>query len=344
MSLPATVPIQGRGLPHAPLLRIGFLLAPDFTLVALAGVLDILRIAADEEDRSRQVDCCWTVMASDKKRAIQSSCGLEVLPSSGLLQPTKFDYIVIVGGLLKSHCRIDPAIVHYLREAASYKVGLIGTCTGSFILARAGLMEGHRCCVHHCHVAEFQAEFPHINVDSAALFTVDRDRITCPGGGSVIDMALHLVERHCGRPRALKVLCELILEDVRRENHPQSRISMDCLPFIRDTAVKRALLVMQRNVGAGSSISGMCSDIGVDVKTLERKFQASLGISPSAFYRNMRIERAKRLIERTQLPLSHIALQCGFSDASHLARACREMLGLRPTDLRRAQRNISLSR
>jgi transcriptional regulator GlxA family with amidase domain len=113
---------------------------------------------------------------------------------------------------------------------------------------------------------------------------------------------------------------------------------MGNLPCIRDSAVKRALLVMQKNVGVANSISAMCSDIGVDVKTLERKFRASLGMSPSAFYRQMRVERAKQLIERTQQPLAHIALQCGFSDASHLTRTCREILGLRPTDLRRAQR------
>jgi transcriptional regulator GlxA family with amidase domain len=335
-----TRPMYGRApiKPAAaqPSLRVGFLLAPDFTLVALAGFLDILRIAADEGDRSRQIHCSWAIMAPHSQ-PVRSSCGLEVLPTSNLIPPTSFDYVVMVGGLLESHARIPAAIMSYLREAATGGISLIGTCTGSFILARCGLMRGRRCCVHHHHVEQFQTEFPESEVDSASLFTVDGDRITCPGGGSAIDMALYLVERHCGRTRATKVLCELILEEMRRQNHPQSRISMDGLPFIRDSAVKRALLVMQKNVGVGNSISAMCSDIGVDVKTLERKFQASLGVSPRAFYRQMRIERARHLIERTQLPLSEIALQCGFSDASHLARTCREILGLRPTELRRAK-------
>jgi transcriptional regulator GlxA family with amidase domain len=210
-----TRPMYGRATikPTAarPSLRVGFLLAPDFTLVALAGILDILRIAADEEDRSRQIHCSWAIMAPHSQ-PIRSSCGLEVLPTSKLLPATSFDYVVVVGGLLESHARVPAAIIGYLREAATRGVSLIGTCTGSFILARCGLMRGRRCCVHHHHVEQFQAEFPESEVDSASLFTVDGDRITCPGGGSAIDMALYLVERHCGRTRAMKVLCELILE------------------------------------------------------------------------------------------------------------------------------------
>jgi transcriptional regulator GlxA family with amidase domain len=327
---------DSKGVPQ-PSLRVGFLLAPDFTLMALTGFLDILRIAGDEEDRSRQIHCSWSVMAPDGK-PIRASCGLEVLPTSEFVPPTRFDYIVMVGGLLESHARIPAATISYLRTAAASEVGLVGSCTGSFVLARSGLMRGRRCCIHHHHVDQFQMEFPELEVDSASLFTVDGDRITCPGGGSTIDLALYLVEKHCGRTRATKVLCELILEEMRRGNHPQSRVSMGTLPSIRDLAVKRALLVMQKNVGVGNSISAMCSDIGIDVKTLERKFRASLGVSPSNFYRQMRVQRARQLIERTQQPLSHIALQCGFSDASHLTRTCREMLGMRPSDLRRALR------
>ena len=249
--------------------------------------------------------------------------------------PTNFDYIVVVGGLMTGYRRVSPTVFTYLRRAAALNVGLIGACVGSFVLAKAGVMNGRRCCVHHYHVTEFQNEFPQIEVDAESLFTVDGDRITCPGGASVIDMALYLVEQHCGRSSAVKVVCQLIIEEARRNNHPQTRVRIDGLPFIHDAAVKRALLLMQRNIGRAGSISQLCGKIGVDVKTLERKFQATLQVTPYVFFRRMRIERAKRLIEETDQPLTRVATDCGFADASHLTRTFREVFDCTPSEFRR---------
>jgi transcriptional regulator GlxA family with amidase domain len=318
-----------------PKLRIGFVLAPEFTLTALSGFLDVLRLAADEEDRSRQILCSWTVL-SPNRSVLRSSCGLDVLPQSSLVDPTRFDYVAVIGGLLRSHAQISPEIPRYLQEAARCDVGLVGACTGSFILARAGLMDGRRCCVHHCHAAQFAADFPDIDLDAESLFIVDGPRITCPGGGSVIDMALYLVERHCGRHRARKVLSTLIIEHARRHNHPQCTLPMNCLAAVRDPIVRRALLLMQRTLGATCSIAVMCDALGVDMKTLERRFQSSLRISPRKCYRQMRVENARRLIEQSPMSLTEIAFECGFADASHLTRSCRELLGVTPSQLRRA--------
>lgn len=129
-----------------PPLSIGFILQSDFTLVAFSSFVDALRLAADDADRSRQVRCRWEVLSADM-RPIRASCGIEVSPTREPGEPAEFDYVVVVGGLLGRGQRLAPRMASYLRQAASANRTLVGVCTGSFILARAGLMRQHRSCV-----------------------------------------------------------------------------------------------------------------------------------------------------------------------------------------------------
>lgn len=314
-------------------LRIGFLLLPDFTLMALTGFVEALRVAGDEADRSRNLQCRWDIM-SPNSALIRSSCGLSVQPTARLQPPENFDYVVVVGGLLSSHDRADPAIYDYLRQAAAAGVPLVGACTGSFVLARAGLMEGRRCCVHQYHVNEFQAEFPHIAIEPARLYVDDGARITCPGGASASDVAIHLIQRHCGRDRALKTVALLLFDEARSGNHPQARTALDLSAPVRDPLARRALLIMQQNISRTVSIESIAATLGTNVKKLSRLFQAQLGLSPASIYRQIRLERALWLIEHSNRSMSEIAYECGFADASHFSRCFREMFETSPSIVR----------
>lgn len=318
-------------------LRIGFLLLPDFTLLALTGFLEALRIAGDESDLSRNLYCQWEIMAPTG-RPIRSSCGLPVLPTTTLEPPERFDYVVVVGGKLQSHPRTDSAIIHYIRAAAA-SVPLIGACTGSFMLARAGVMEGRRVCVHQFHVSQFQAEFPDIAVESDHLFTIDGPRLTCPGGASAFDLAIHLIQRHCGRERALRTVSLLLFDEVRAGNHPQGRTAKDLSAPVRDPLVRRALLIMQQNVGRPVTIDGIAKALGTNARRLTRLFDAELAMSPAQTYRQIRLERAKWLIEHSVKSMSEIAYECGFADASHFSRSYREAFGASPSDVRSESRS-----
>jgi transcriptional regulator GlxA family with amidase domain len=325
--------IAGRVQTPALELRVGFVLLPDFTLIALTGFIEALRIAGDDEHRSRPIYCRWDIMAPDS-RLIRSSCGLSVMPTSKFQPPENFDYIVVVGGMLDGHDRVDPAIIDYVKSAAAAGLPLVGACTGSFVLARAGLMDGRRACIHQFHVTEFQAEFPQIAVESARLFTIDGPRITCPGGASAMDLAIHLIQRHCGRDRALKTVQLLLFDEARSGNHPQARSAIDLSTPVRDPMVRRALLVMQQNIGSTLSIEEIATSLGTNVKTLGRAFQAQLSMSPGQTYRQIRLARALWLMEYTVKSLSEISYECGFADASHFSRACREAFEASPSDIR----------
>ena len=144
-----------------PDLRVAFVLAPRFTLLPFAGFIDALRHAADESDRSRQMYCRWTIVASDPA-PIRSSCGAEIAPFELLPAPERFDYVVVVGGLLPHCLDLTDETYGFIRAAAGYGVPIVALCTGGFILARAGLMKGRRCAVHVRHRQDLVELFPDV--------------------------------------------------------------------------------------------------------------------------------------------------------------------------------------
>lgn len=137
-----------------PDLSGAFLLLPEFTLLAFTCFVEALRHAADEGDLSRPLHCRWTVLGPSLA-PVRASCGVEMSPWELLRDPRDFDYIVVVGGLVRGHGRIAAAVYEHLRTAAKHGVPLVGLCTGSVALARAGLMRDRRCCVYLFHVREF---------------------------------------------------------------------------------------------------------------------------------------------------------------------------------------------
>src|ERR1700756_3516779 len=184
-----------------PPLRVGVILAQHFTLSAFAVFVDHLRLAADEGARSRPLHVQWSIMAS-RAESVPASCGVSLEPTSGFLPPDSLDYVLVMGGILHAGPQVDEATMRYLREVGSTSVPLIGICTGSFVLCRAGLMKGRRSCVSWYHYQDFLEAFPSHEVIADRLFLADGPRITCAGGAGNAALATHLIERHPGPPAA----------------------------------------------------------------------------------------------------------------------------------------------
>ncbi len=312
-------------------LSIGFLLLPQFTLTAFAGFVDALRLAADEGDRSRQRRCRWEILGQPGQQ-VTSSCGAVIAPTAPRDDPGAYDHIVVVGGLLHGGQKVPPGTEAFLREAAGRGVKLVGLCTGSFVLARAGLLDGHVACVSWFHREEFEAEFPDCRVVSNQMFVVDRDRLTCAGGTSVVHLAAYLIERHIGRASAVKALRIMIEE----QPLPSRTLQPEAVMSVRskDELVHKAMLLLEQQLHAPTSIEALCEPLGVGRRQLERRFQRDIGLSPAAYRQTLRLDRARWLLSHTDLEITAIALECGFQDGAHFARVVRQAHGMSPRQLR----------
>jgi transcriptional regulator GlxA family with amidase domain len=312
-------------------LSVGFILARRFTLCAFANFVDVLRLAADEGDRSRPILCEWTVL-SDNMNPVASSCGVIVQPHERLGDPHKFDYVVVVGGLIDEIPNLSPEYTRYLQRAAASKVPLVGVCTGAFILHRAGLMDGYRCCVSWFHHADFLEQFDGLKPVSDQIFIVDRDRLTCSGGASSAHLAAYLVEKHVGRAQSRKSLHIMIIDDALRAEKPQPGIPLGLTTD--DELVKKALLLMQQYIDTPLAIEEIARRLGANRRQLERRFQHSVGMAPQLAYKIMRLEYAEFLLKHSEQSVTAVATETGFCDSSHFIRAFRERRGVTPAAFR----------
>ncbi len=316
-----------------PDIRIAFILSPDFTLLPFAGFIDAVRHAADERDRSRQLYCHWSVIAPDAK-PVRSSCGVEVLPWKTFDNPDNYDYVVVVGGLLTSFSQHHPAIFEYFRQAAAKDTTLVGLCTGSFVLAEAGQLDGVRCAVHVDHVSDFSARYPHAIPLPNAIYTFDQDRITCPGGTAAIDVAVEILSQKCGSSRGAKGLAAMVVDQHRKAHHA-GRMSFQELEHCGDWRVEQAVLLMRQTLSEPISIDEIARKLSISRRQLNRVFKAKSGKSPQELWRDMRLEHARWRLVNTSKNITQIAYECGFSDCAHFVRWFKRKHQCSPSVFRR---------
>lgn len=312
-------------------LRVGFILVHRFTLCAFANFVDVLRLAADEGDRSRPIQCRWTVIAPDL-RPITASCGVSVQPQEVFGNAKLFDYIVVVGGLIDEMDRRDDRVEVFLRQAAEAGVPLVGLCTGTFILHRAGLMKGYRGCVSWFHHQDFLSQFDGFKPVSDQIFVVDRDRLTCSGGTSTAHLAAFLVDRHIGKAQSTKSLNIMMINGAEDGATPQPGLTLD-FPT-KDPLVRKALLLMQQSLDTPLSVADIARHLEVGKRCLERHFREALGTSPLSAFIEMRLLLARHMLENTSKSIAMIAAESGFCDSSHLSRMFRRRFASTPQSFR----------
>ncbi|AMY03411.1 AraC family transcriptional regulator [Mesorhizobium ciceri biovar biserrulae] len=302
-------------------LSVGFLLLHRFTLGAFANFVDVLRLAADEGDRSRPIRCQWRIISPDMS-PILSSCGVAISPHERIGDLRRFDYLVVVGGVLgEESLLVDERFDNHLRHAAEAGIPLVGLCTGSFILHRAGLMHGYKCCVSWFHNSDFLRLCEGLQAVSDQIFVVDRDRLTCSGGASAAHLAAFLIERHLGKAPAAKSLRIMMFNEVAKGETAQPTGSLQVV--VRDEIVKRAVLVMQHHLEVPLTIGRLADKLGISKRIVERHFRSELRSSPRAVYTQIRLDHSCHLLLTTDKSISEIALECGFCDGSHLNRIFR---------------------
>lgn len=308
---------------------------PNFTLASFSLFIDVLRLAADEGDRSRPIRHRWTVVAP-ALQAIRASNGIECMPWETLGDPMRFDYIILCGGLLRRRHDKDDQIIAWLKKADAAGVCILGLCTGVFTLAQAGLLDGRKVCVSWYHVHEFHEEFPHANVVATELMVVDGDRVTSAGGRGAADSAAWIIERHAGAAVARKALDILLIGSPSKGDQLQPRPPV--ADGIQNEIVRRAILLMEERRDRPLQIPALAKAVGIARRQLERLFLRETGSSPAAFGAKMRVQYAEWLLSSTETPLTEIALACGYADLAHFSRSYRSARGMPPSAWRATYR------
>ena len=328
--LPASASAAATTVPPAG--AIAFLMVPDYTIVTLTSAIAVLRMANRESGRELYRWRCLTIDG----QPVLSSDGLRLLPDGSLdaLQVPPRILFVCGGYHPERHC--EPALTAHLVRLATAGAALGALCTGSRILAEAGLLDGYRCAIHWENAASLREQFPTVQV-SSRLFVVDRDRYTCSGGTSSIDLMLRVVTADHGVALAQEIAEQFVLERMRTEEDAQRLPLHHLVGAGQKPKLVEAVALMEGNLEEPLRLSELGERLAVSRRQLERLFHHYLGCTPSHYYLDLRLRRGRALLLQTGLPVAAVARRCGFESASAFGRQYAHRFGRPPRDERRPQ-------
>ena len=316
-----------------PAMRVGFILCPKFSLLPVASFLDALRHAADKSDFGRQIYCTWKTIGPTEGEVVISSCGLAAQVDSPFPDPKEFDYIVVAGGHLPDCLDIAEETLEYIRRAKAESVSLVGICTGSFGLAKAGVMDNTRCAVHVEHSRQMLALFPNTIPVTDQILVVDKDVSTCPGGSTALDLAFSLIRQRCGRARAIKSLTSLMVGRERAAELAPDR-EYAHLFSCGNSKVENAMGIMESHLASPFSINELAAKVNISANGLLAAYQRHAGESPMQVWRNIRLSHSRWLLLNTNRTVTQISYECGFSDCAHFSRWFQKKFACAPSKFR----------
>jgi len=317
--------------PKGEACRIGFFLVPSFSMIAFTSAIETLRAA---NHCSEQDLFAWSLYSPDGK-PIQASNGIEVSVNAGYRDADKLDAFIVCAGVdVQDHDHRD--LIATLRRLSSFGSGSGAVCTGTYVLARAGLLDNHRCTIHWENLPSLISEFPELEA-SEELFEIDGNRFTCAGGTASIDMILSIIANDYNRELAAHVTDLLVYHRIRQPNERQ-RMDLRSRLGVAHPKLLAVIQRMEETVETPVTCGELARQAGLSPRQLERLFSKYLGHSPTRHYLSVRLERARFLLLQTSMPILSVAMACGFVSASHFSKSYSEHFGYTPSAERRGRK------
>jgi transcriptional regulator GlxA family with amidase domain len=238
------------------------------------------------------------------------------------------DSVLLVCGLGTRSVR-DPALSAWLRKRAGEVRRLGAVCVGAFLLAEAGLLHGRRATAHWKFGRELAARHPGVRVEHDPLWVKDGNIYTSAGISAGIDLALAWVEEDCGAGLAHEAARELVLFLRRPGGQPQLSVSLASQASAM-TSIRELQIWIAEHLGRRLSVDDLADRMAMSVRNFERVFTREVGTTPSQYVLQMRVEAARREIERTDRGLKQVAAATGFGSVDVMRRAFVRLMGITP--------------
>jgi transcriptional regulator GlxA family with amidase domain len=265
---------------------------------------------------------------------LRTSSGLRLTPDVTLADCRgPIDTLVVAGGLGVQAAARDQRVTDWLRLAARRSRRVSSVCTGAFLLARAGLLDGRRATTHWAACDALARNYPSVSVEPDPIFVRDGNVYTSAGVTAGIDLALALVEEDLGRQAALDVARSLVLFIRRPGGQAQFSAGMAGQAAARP-GINELQAWIADHLDADLSVPALAERAFMSPRNFARVFSSEVGVTPAAYVEAVRLERARTLLETTELQLEAIARQCGFGTVETLRRAFGRRLGVNPSDYR----------
>ena len=304
-------------------IRFGFLLVPNYSMMAFSSAIEPLRMA---NYLSKQELYEWPIMTLDGN-SVAASNGMKVQPDFSVEECPKLDAVFVCSGV-----NVADNYNRNLRQAlvkfSNQKVAIGSLCTGAYLLARAGMLDGYKCTLHWENIAGMREEFPRLDV-TQDLFVIDRDRYTCSGGSAAFDMMVQLmISSHPNTPST--EISDYFMWGRIRGNNDNQRMPLELQLGTTNAKLVEAVALMESNIEEPINLEELSHFVGVSRRQLERIFRKYLDCVPTRYYMNLRLKHAHKLLRQTNKSIIEVALACGFVSAPHFSKCYRELYGMAP--------------
>ncbi|PWE50556.1 GlxA family transcriptional regulator [Thioclava sp. NG1] len=302
--------------PDARQRSVVFLLLERFTMMAFASAIEPLRLANQVSGRTLYT---WK-LASESGADVTCSNGTTFRTDIGLEELGRDTMVLVCGGIDVAEAVSKP-LLNWLRREARRGAVMGGLCTGSYALARAGLLDGKRATIHWENIDAFAEDFPDIEL-TKGVFVIDGNRVTTAGGTASIDLMLRLIARDHGEELANTVADQLIHSSIRSDRDTQ-RLSIPTRIGVRHPKLAQVIGRMERNIEDPISPATLATEVGMSARQLERLFRRYLNRSPKRYYMELRLQKARNLLMQTEMSVINVAMACGFASPSHFSKCYR---------------------
>jgi transcriptional regulator GlxA family with amidase domain len=275
---------------------------------------------------------------------VLSADGSSLRASGGLSIGTEafdervFDTVIVAGGdsILE---QAPDAVLEYLRTSVNTARRTASICSGAFVLAQAGLLEGKRATTHWAYVRQLQERFEGIHVEADRIYVIDGAIWTSAGMTAGIDLALAMVEKDHGADLARSVAQKLVMYHRRAGGQSQHSALLELEP--KSDRIQTVLTYAREHLDQALSVEQLAEVARLSPRQFSRSFRAETGQSPAKAIENLRLEAARQMLERGRLTLDQIALETGFSDRRRMREAFLRAFGQPPQVIRRSARSAS---
>jgi len=315
-----------------------YVLAYDQALAsAITGVLDLFALAGVTWNRiqgSEPVPIFNVQIASAKGEPIRCINGINLGAHVSFDDITQPDALIIptIGGPIEQVLASNPELIEVIQKANNQRCIIAGNCTGNFLMAEAGVLNGRQATTHWGFKQAFESRYPKVNLTAQFMLTRD-EHIYCAGGGLAwFDLGLHMIERFVGFETAIQTAKAFVI-DYRRDSQLSYSLMGLAKPH-KDALIKDVQHWLTQNYATPIVIDELAKRFSISKRTLIRRFNQALDMPPNTYIQGLRIEGAQKLLEESEMHIDTIMNQVGYEDASSFRRLFKSKTGVTPSDYR----------
>ena len=312
-------------------LRVTLLVLPESSMMSLASVLDTMRAT---NRIAGAVLFEWNIATLSGKPARLTS-DLLIEPDVVLDAHSSGDVLIVIASFNHQH-HAGPAHLKLIKRMSHNFSAVGGIETGSWILARSGLLENRSATTHWEDLEEFATHFPLVDL-KADRFVIDGSIFTTGGASPTFDFMLYLIRKRYGYPLAIEVSSAFIYDGVHSATDTQPLVSLGMLEN-NEPRVAAAIHVMEQYIDETIPVKSIAGQVNISIRMLEYLFRQTLDMSPAAYYRRLRLQTARRMVVDTRLKLQEIAVRTGFNSLSSFSRLFKNYYQESPGECRKQAR------